>query len=232
MKRLFLFAIVMCFAFYLVSADAISESLFWGHYEQDNNLENGPEEIEWIVLNVVDGKGLLRSRFALDARPYNNTREDITWENCSLRSWLNNEFFNAAFTPEEQSVILLTDVDNSKSQGYAEWDTDGGNNTQDRVFLLSYAEANRFFAVTRNNPNNIKARSAFTPYAAHNSAFNISFEQTADGLDAVWWWLRSPGFTQAGAADVYRTGLLQSEKVDRNHGGVCPVIWLDLNSIE
>lgn len=69
----------------------------------------------------------------------------MTWETCTLRSWLNSTFLNAAFSSEEQKAILTTTMDNSESQGNGQWSVTGGNNTEDRVFLLSYAEAKEFF---------------------------------------------------------------------------------------
>ena len=79
----------------------------YGHYEQDNDLNNGKEEIEWVVLAVLDRKSLLISKYGLDARPYNLSFKAIKWETCSLRRWLNNDFFKTAFTLKEQSAITL-----------------------------------------------------------------------------------------------------------------------------
>ncbi len=92
-----------------------------------------------------ENKALLLSKYGLDAKPYNAEEGDATWEKCSLRSWLNGEFLQSAFSADEQTAILTTAVDNSNSQGLhnSRWDEDGGNNTQDQIFLLSYAEANR-----------------------------------------------------------------------------------------
>ena len=61
---------------------------------------------------------MLISRYALDVKPYNTQRVDITWEQCTLRAWLNNDFINTAFTTDEQAAILLTNVDNSVAQLY------------------------------------------------------------------------------------------------------------------
>ncbi len=69
--------------------------------------------------------------------------EEVTWEKGSLRNWLNSTFIDRAFTMAEQRKIVLSDVDNSHSSGYEEWKTDGGNDTQDQIFLLSYAEVKK-----------------------------------------------------------------------------------------
>ena len=78
-----------------------------GQYEQDNNLSNGPEEIEWLVLAIVDQKALLVSKYGLDTKPFNEIRKEITWENSTIRNWLNNEFYNNAFSSSEKNKIII-----------------------------------------------------------------------------------------------------------------------------
>lgn len=70
----------------------VGDYVFFGAYEQDNNTANGKENIEWLVLEVKDGKALVTSKYALDCKPYNTSYTDVTWENCTLRRWLNNDF--------------------------------------------------------------------------------------------------------------------------------------------
>ena len=216
---------------------AAGDMMTFGHYEQDNNPGNGPEAIEWLVLDVQDGKALLLSRYGLEAKPYNTDWVQITWEDCTLRSWLNSDFMNQAFTPEEQSAILLTEVDNSDVQGF-DWTTmggdktTGGNNTQDKVFLLSYAEANKYLGVqhmeTEGAEQNLNSRAAATKHAIRNGAWTSDEYKTADGAPSVLWWLRSPGHYQGNAAGV--TFGLRSTYVDLADGGVRPAFWLDLES--
>lgn len=211
----------------------------FGRYEQDNDPTNGPEEIEWIVLDVADGenpKALLLSKYGLDAKQYNHRYEPITWEECSLRSWLNDEFLKTAFTEKEQDAILVTEVDNSPEQGYIEWaDVISGNDTQDKVFLLSCAEAKQYLDVTPENKENIKARVAPTPYAIAQSAWVNNKYLTADGEPAGRWWLRSPGRYEYRAAHVIGNGSLQNSHVsaaaDHYGGGVVrPALWLNLDA--
>ncbi len=202
----------------------------YGHYEQDNKTANGPEEIEWLVLDIDEAKhrALLISRYGLDAKPYNKTNTSITWEKCTLRAWLNKDFLSVAFTEKEQSVILTTIIDNSKGQGY--WGTDGGNNTQDKIFLLSYAEANKYLGVTYGVKTNMGSRTSPTAYAIKNGAWTSSGDQTAEGTAAGWWWLRSPGIDQRYAARVYTDGSLSRYDVDYYNGTVRPALWLDLDA--
>ena len=186
--------------------------------------------IEWIVLDydVANNKALLISRYGLDAVPYNTKWKDVTWEQCTLRAWLNSEFLNRAFSAKEQSAILITNVDNSSEQGNSQWKTVGGNNTSDRIFLLSYAEANRYLGVTRYDSNNTKSRVAPTDYAIETGAYSTDNYQTADGKPAGWWWLRMPGLSNFDAPYVHNGGSLYYEAVFRDYGVVRPAFWLNL----
>ena len=188
--------------------------------------------IEWLVLDydAASNSALIISRYGLDTKPYNTEFINITWEKCTLRTWLNNDFLNAAFTTQEQKGIILTAVDNSKSQGYSSWSTSGGNNTQDKVFLLSYAEANKYLGVTYENSNNTKSRVAPTAYALKQGAYTDSSKKTADGTAAGWWWLRSPGFDQRRAAAGYTDGSLSRSDVNAGSGCVRPALWINLES--
>ena len=73
----------------------VGDYVNFGTYEQDNNTSNGKEEVEWLVLEVKDGKALIISKYALDCKPYNTGLTGATWETCTLRKWLNNNFINA-----------------------------------------------------------------------------------------------------------------------------------------
>ena len=219
------------------SFNEIGSIVQFGHYEQDNNKENGTEAIEWMVLDTDGNKSLLFSKYGLETVQYNNRYTRTTWETCSLRKWLNNEFLNTAFSEDEQQAILVTEVDNSESQGYSEWHAPGGNNTQDQVFLLSYAEANKYLNVTYENRDNIEARVIPTPYAMARGAFTSKGWKTVEGTDAGRWWLRSPGRVPTRAAHVYRAGSLADAHVtafNKMFGGRAvarPAIWVDLGAL-
>lgn len=233
-----LFLMMLCFAVTAFSDGlslpqdvAAGDLITFGHYEQDNNPDNGPEPVDWIVLDVQDGKALLLSKYGLDDIPYNTEWVDITWEECTLRTWLNSDFLNSAFTAEEQSVILTTEVDNSSAQGYSEWNTSGGNNTQDQVFLLSYAEANEYLGVTFDSYDTDNGnRVAPTAYAIARGAWGSDEYRTADGLPAGWWWLRSPGQDQNFAAHVDYDGSLLINAVVKKDGVIRPALWISLES--
>lgn len=186
--------------------------------------------IEWLVLARDGDKALLISRYGLDAQPYNKDHTSVTWETCTLGTWLNGTFYNKAFSSAEQAAILTTNVDNSKNQCYSGWSTSSGNNTQDKVFLLSYAEANKYFGVTYDNSSNTKSRVAPTAYAIAQGAWTSSSNKTTDSTYAGWWWLRSPGTYQDYAAIVYFVGSLDFNYVDSDSGSVRPALWVNLES--
>ena len=195
---------------------------------------NDSTPIEWLVLAREGNKALLISRYGLDVQPYNRESTDNTWEKCTLRTWLNGTFLNKAFTAQEQEGILVTNVDNSASQGYSGWGTSGGNNTRDKVFLLSYAEANKYFGVQHKSvsgaQDNMKSRISPTSYARKQGAFTDSSYQTTDGTDAGWWWLRSLSDDQSFAAFVYYDGSLLGLNVDCDCAVVRPALWVNLES--
>lgn len=210
----------------------IGNYIKYGHFEQDNNTENGTEAIEWKVLDVQGENVLLLSRYGLDVKTYNEEKTDITWEDCTLRKWLNGTFFQEAFTEEEQKGIPETEIDNSQEQGYKEWnDIPGGNNTRDRVFLLSCREANQYLDITWENEKNIVSRAAPTVYALAKGAWVYSDYRSANGKKAGLWWLRSPGSASSRAAYVSIDGSLGASAVTCSTATVRPALWLNLDAV-
>lgn len=210
---------------------AVGNYVSFGTYPQ-TKAGNDATPIEWLVLARDGDKALLISRYGLDAQPYNTDYTSVTWETCTLRTWLNGTFYNKAFSSAEQAAILTTDVDNSKNQCYSGWSTNGGKNTQDKVFLLSYAEANKYFGVTYNNSSNTKSRVAPTAYAIAQGTGKNSSYKTADGIDAGWWRLRSPGVSRYDAAYVSTDGSLYANRVNVGSGSVRPALWVNIEALD
>lgn len=167
-------------------------TVFFGKYEQDNNTSNGPEDIEWIVLAKMDDSLLVISKYLLDCKPYDTGTEAVTWETCYLRGWLNNDFFNSAFSKDEQSWVRVT---------YLKDETEGtSKNTSNNVFILSATEASMLF-------NTDEERLCVpTDYAVAQGAAE-SNKTKVNGVPSGWWWLRSPGTTfPNSAAYIYDSG--------------------------
>ena len=184
----------------------------FGIYEQDN----GKEPIEWVVLEKNGNALLVISKNALDCKPYNEERTDITWESSSLRTWLNSSFLHKAFSNKEIKHIASTDV---KADRNPEYDTDAGRDTQDQVFLLSISEAEQYFS------SDSERKCICTAYAKKQGAYSNS-------NGPCWWWLRSPGYYGDYAARVLDGGSVYSFGVDVFADNTCirPVLWINLNS--
>ena len=187
----------------------------FGSYTQDNS--DHKRTIEWLVLDVKGEKALVISKYALDCKPYNTEDTSVTWETCTLRKWLNNDFINSAFSADEKAMIPTVTVSAGKNPEYS---TDPGNATQDQVFLLSITEANKYFG------SNSARQCEPTDYAVANGAYVNSDNGNC------WWWLRSPGSDQDDAAYVYGNGVVYElgDDVDNDYGAVRPALWIDLNS--
>ena len=101
-------------------------------------------EFDWRVLDIQDGKALVISDQVLMNKPYNATRGDLTWETCEIRQYLNGDFYDVTFTEEEKEWVIETTVKNENPT--PDFKTDSGNDTVDRLFLLSVQEAEQYFA--------------------------------------------------------------------------------------
>lgn len=184
-----------------------------GQYEQDNNVSNGPEEIEWLVLAIVDQKALLVSKYGLDTKPFNEIRKEITWENSTIRNWLNNEFYNNAFSSSEKNKIIPVKNNNSDNPQLG---TKGGNPTTDRIFLLSVDEVLQY--MTDSSSRRCKA----TAFAKSKNS-----EEYPNGYN--WWWLRTPG-AKEGAVHVYNDGDIYyngGAVSNSNTDLVRPALWIE-----
>ena len=201
---------------------SVGSTIKFGSYEQDNNTSNGKEEIEWIVLAKEGNKVLVISKYALDCQQYNTSRTDVTWETCTLRTWLNDAFYKAAFDTDHRKMIISSTVTADKNPAY---NTSPGNNTTDNVFLLSITEVNKYFS------SDEARKCAPTDYAIAQGAWTNDSYKT-DGRATCWWWLRSPGNNSDVAAyvstdgSVYYHGCL----VDYGNGPVRPALWINLGS--
>ena len=177
---------------------AVGSIFIFGTYEQDNDTTNGKEPIEWIILDKRDdGSLVLMSKYALDSKPYNTEDTGVTWETCTLRKWLNEDFYKAAFSAQEQAKIVPVTLENEDNP----WGTTGGKATTDKVWLLSINEACNDFSndkVYSYFTDDASRMCAPTKYAVAQGA-SQSFTYTVDGVGACWWWLRSLGDSRPAA---------------------------------
>lgn len=222
--------------------------LRFGLYEQDNDDANGPELIEWVVLEVdkTENRVLVISKYGLDARPFDPDSKDQYgnslypgWADSNLREWLNEEFYRQAFTEGEQSRIKAMKVvthDSDQVWGKGAYvftgkdkksfdknaRIDGGPDTRDKLFVLSHDEAEAYFDSAD------KRMAAPTAYAISHGAWQSGDYSTAEGKGCCWWWLRSPGSSSEDASYVIDDGEIYSDLVTNNDGAVRPAMWVDL----
>ena len=116
-------------------AAEVGSYVYFGEYEQDDDASTGKEAIEWLVLAKEENRMLLISRYGLDAQQYHIKRGSITWEDCSLRNWLNTSFLETAFISEEKDLVVGYDMTGMHYN--SEEDTFAEKIITDKVFLLS-----------------------------------------------------------------------------------------------
>lgn len=193
----------------------VGSNVYFGSYEQDDNTSNGKEKIEWTVLKKEDNKILVISKYGLDSRSYNEEHESITWEDCSLRKWLNDSFIIEAFISKEVEKILTTTV---KADPNPKYDTNTGNDTQDQVFLLSINEAEKYLS------SDSARQCEATAYAKTKGAYTNNYNGNCS------WWLRSPGYDVYYANCVYGSGNIDYGGfiVDHRTTAVRPALWISL----
>ena len=201
---------------------SVGDHVIFGSFEQDNNMANGKEPIEWLVLAKDENRILVISRYALDCQQYNTSRKNVTWETCSLRKWLNETFFNVAFSKEEQERIPNVTVSTDKNTSSGK---NAGNSTTDQVFLLSILEAKNYFSSAE------VRKCAPTDYAVAQGV-RTSDSYKVNGRTACWWWLRSLGKDQISAASVYVSGSIydSGNYFDVSSIAVRPALWLNYES--
>ena len=172
------------------------------------------EPIKWRVLQSENGEAFLLSDVILDKQLYNENDKYVTWEKSSLRAWLNKKFIKRAFIDEEREKINITEIVNQDNPVYG---TEGGNNTFDKIFLLSLSEVSEQQDGEKYGFLDDEIR----------ACGKSDFSKTGS-----WWWLRSPGSYSLDAAEVNDDGWVgrNGSRVDSSYGGVRPALHLNLSS--
>ena len=172
------------------------------------------EPIKWRVLQSENGEAFLLSDVILDKQLYNENDKYVTWEKSSLRAWLNKKFIKRAFIDEEREKINITEIINQDNPVYG---TEGGNNTFDKIFLLSLSEVSEQQDGEKYGFLDDEIR----------ACGKSDFSKTGS-----WWWLRSPGYASDSAAVVSSRGwvAMSGRDVYYFYDGVRPALHLNLSS--
>ena len=196
--------------------DLFNGYIVLGKYPQGANGEVKP--IEWKILDIKDDAALVVSRCALSTGRYDRGSDKyVPWESCSLRRWMNYPFFNGAFSEEEKEIILCSLVCNGIDQGNPAFGRSGGADTSDRIFLLSYAEAEKLFSSDGDR------LCIPTPYAIRLGAYA---DEDTQGGEA---WLRSPGNDDYSVSVISPYGNLSCDGPDGSMSVVRPAMRIRIN---
>ena len=254
-----------------LSSAKTGDELLFGYYEQDNNIENGAEYIEWILLSKEDDRALLLSKYGLDSKAYDDYDDlgkrfpgeegddayidkngelnyykseliNVTWEDSPLRSWMNNDFYNEVFDDSQKNKIFETLLVNSDNPN-PDYGTSGGNDTYDKVFLLTSEDVTNKAYGFNEDPTelDIARRCLPTTYAAEKG---VGMEWMTGGMGGPYpedmsdypeggficsWWLRSPGTDAAHKESVRFYGRIFENEVCNISIAVRPAIYIDIS---
>lgn len=193
------------------------------------------EPIKWRVLDP--DTGMVMSETVLDSQAYNDNYifkserdEDhfngAYWGNSSqtyyannyaessIREWLNDDFYNTAFSAAQQNMIEYTELNNSAySDSYSAYDSE---TTYDKIYLLSYDDA-----------SNMDYFRLGADRFAGSSAYSL-----CQGSNLNEWWLRTPGRNSLSACFVDNGGVhVYNGTVSHSYIGVRPALNLNLKSL-
>lgn len=219
-----------------IKSDTATQNSQGAYYSKD--------PIKWRVLSKADGKAFLLSDKNIDVVRYQEDYEDVTWKTSTIRSWLNgygsssnqssidysstnsggkDNFIDYAFSTSEKALIADTSVVNSNNPWH---DTSGGDDTTDKIFLLSIAEVeNAEYGFTDKNARK-SVNTAYVTGGGHAGASRMYSVGSADD-----WRLRSPGSSADNAAYVHSSGVLDSRLAGEPAVATRPAFNLNLSSV-
>ncbi len=191
---------------------------------------------QWHILDIQGNTALIITEDIIGQQSYHNRAGDVTWAECSLRSYLNGEFYSK-FTAAEQSKIISSLNKNQDNQWYG---SRGGEDTRDYIFLLSIEEVVcKYFGDSSKNLENRSAKQRY--WFQKKDENNSKRMSTFDGY-VWWWWLRSPGRDNRRAVYIHSDGNVGIQgngtfhynsniihpTTGENYGGVRPALWLSM----
>lgn len=198
----------------------VGDSVYFGRYEQDGKKKNGKERIEWIVLDKKEDEVLLISKLILDVQPYDkDNNQELNWKDSSVREWLNEIFIDKAFDKNESKMLEETDIANNGK----------GQDTKDRVFLLSGKEAKKYL---KSKPKRI---GKLTVYAIRRMEEAWGADAGGSGYKKGkkwYWWLRTFDKSKKRAFSVLDDGTWDTVGSEGYipSNGIRPAVWVDLDS--
>ncbi|MEI6580387.1 MAG: DUF6273 domain-containing protein, partial [Eubacteriales bacterium] len=186
------------------------------------------EPIQWRVLSNAAGEIFVMAEKLLDSKAYNQVNADVTWETCTIRNWLNNDFLNTAFNSTERAKIKTSTVVNEDNSFYG---TEGGNDTNDKVFLPSFSEIHdsAYGFITNYDAGDTAREAVGSDFSKCNGLAVNSNE--GDYFGNGNWWLRTPAEGSSGACFVIDYGIAirwYKDDVNTTVVGVRPALKINL----
>ena len=182
----------------------VGNSIFFGKYYQKNSNEK--DIIEWIILEKDKDKALVLSKYCLDSQPFSTIITDDNWEKSSLRKWLNGDFYDCAFSEENEKNSVILSVESEA--------------LNDKIFLLSEDEVYKYLPIDSDRVGFV------TSYATMKGA-----QSNNDG--SCWWWLRDSARTSLHTKVVLFDGKISDngQLVTDDDNAVRPAMWINLQSV-
>lgn len=192
------------------------DTIKFGEYRAAGDKASPKESIEWLVLEKQDDKILVMSVYGLDTLPYHAAGVN-TWDGSYIRKWLNEYFYENAFSDAEKASIAEITVTPEKV-----WDCSPGEETVDHVFLFSRSEVNAYIQ------NNVYLRDidATLHCKPAKSVKTQDIYVNDDGYG--WWWLRNTTRNNTAAYRITSEGRFDTEGYELNtkRGLVRPAMWI------
>ncbi len=188
---------------------------------------------EWRVLDINNDTALIITEYIIEQRPYHDAYKDITWADCSLRKYLNGEFYDK-FSAADRSRIIPVINRNPDNQWYG---SKGGADTRDNIFLLSLEEVTcQYFGDSSSKLYNPKKNQRYWfERKDENNSKRITRLEGEEWCN--WWWLRTPGRVNIKTVYIHGDGNIgiQGNNILKGNiadgkclGGVRPALWLKM----
>lgn len=180
------------------------------------------DRYKWHILDIQNDRALIITEDVIELRPYHNKYKETTWHDCEMRNYLNGEFYDR-FDENSKSRILHVTNKNMDNPWYG---TIAGNETIDKIFLLSLDEVCKYFGDSTDKLYNRGNNRYWKKNDENNSKRRARFNDTY-----WWWWLRSPGRHNRVTAYVHGTDGcvgVNGNNITNGNGGIRPALWLKM----
>ena len=217
------------------------DSFTFGSYPTTKDGKVKP--IEWIALERRNGMILVLSKYILDCKCYNHSFANCSWKDCVLRRWLNNEFYNKAFSDDEKNKIQFTKIRNDFTINSKTYDL---GTTNDKIFVLDDDEVIEYFSYESDKKYGYQVGKIIATHGTDYAKNVLNHDQTmwvydsddeeteAEKKSLKWatgnspFWLRSQGEDGSKVMYIKSSGYLSiiGEKVDVRRQGIRPAMWI------